>query len=124
MLENAIAKIREQSEAANNYNVKYCAAELMAILRHYPDKAELVLQDLDNVDMSIDKCEKKIAAYFRGHRGNAAMSGPIKVISDFYGLDIDPEETAELMYGGGRNEASNASEQTPTPNRINIDDFI
>ena len=117
VLETVIKKIREQQEAAKDYNVKYCGAELFRILKYNPEKAELVLQELENPDMSIEKCEKKIAEYFRAHRSDASLFGPIKVISDFYGLNIDPEFTAGRMYGG-------ADEAPAAPNRINIDDFI
>ena len=122
MLEKTIAKIREQKSAAKDFNVKYCAVELIGILRHNSDKAELVLQDLEDEDMSIEKCEKEIAEYFRKNRGTATMQGPIKVISDFYGLNIDPEKTAELIYGG--DAAPIGAGQAPASGRINIDDFI
>ncbi|MBQ3426504.1 MAG: hypothetical protein IJH37_05090 [Clostridia bacterium] len=124
MLEKAIKAIREQQEASKFYNVKYCASELMAILKHNPDKAELVLQDLENPDMSISKCEKKIGELFHKNGGSLSLHEPIKVISDFYGLNIDPEKTAELMYGNGVGEAPIGAAQMPAPGRINIDDFI
>ena len=123
MLEKAIKAIREQQEASKDYNVKYCAAELIGILRLYPDKAELVLQDLENTEMAVSKCEAKVGEYFRKNRGSAVMSGPIKVISDFYGLNIDPDRTAEHLYGGGDTAPIGAG-HAPAVGRINIDDFI
>ena len=69
--------------------------------------AELVCQDLDNPEMSIAQCEKKIKAYADKHRtGNFAFVSPQiadGIISDFYGLpsaDVDKrcsESNAELI---------------------------
>ena len=64
--------------------------QLKDICRQEPHCADIVLQDLENPDMSIDKCEKKIKAYADKHRtGNFACVPPqvaAEIIREFYGL--------------------------------------
>jgi hypothetical protein len=64
--------------------------QLKDICRSDPHCAEIVMQDLENPDMSLAKCEKKIKAYADKHKtGNFSCVIPSvadKLIRDFYGL--------------------------------------
>lgn len=64
--------------------------QLKDICRSDPHCAEIVMQDLENPDMSLTKCEKKIKAYADKHKaGNFSCVIPTvadKIIRDFYGL--------------------------------------
>ena len=64
--------------------------EVKDICRKEPHCAEIVMQDLENPDMSLAMCEKNIKAYADNHRtGNFACVPPQvadEIIREFYGL--------------------------------------
>lgn len=64
--------------------------QLKDICRKEPHCAEIVMQDLENPDMSLAMCEKNIKAYADNHRtGNFACVPPQvadEIIREFYGL--------------------------------------
>lgn len=64
--------------------------QLKDICRIDPHCAEIVMQDLENPDMSLANCEKKIKAYADKHKtGNFSCVIPSvadKIIREFYGL--------------------------------------
>ena len=78
--------------------------QLKEICEREPRAAELVEQDLENPEMSLANCEKKIKAFADKHKtGNFACVIPSeaeKIIREFYGLD-KPEEKAKQLAPGG-----------------------
>ncbi len=89
--EQAIAKLRDQQSKAKEYSAPWMVAEqLMDICRAEPVSAELICQDLDNPEMSVEKAEKKIKAFADAHRsGNCACVPPReadRILREFYGL--------------------------------------
>ena len=64
--------------------------QLKEICRREPDCAAIVAEDLQNKDMSLAACEKKIRAWANEHRkGNCAVVPPNvaeDIIRKFYGL--------------------------------------
>ena len=74
--------------------------QLKDICRHEPKSAELVMQDLDNPEMSLANCEKKIKAFADKHRtGNFACVIPAeaeRIIREFYGLPKHGAEEAAV----------------------------
>lgn len=90
-VENAIAKLKEQQGKVGARSAPWLVAEqLMDICRHEPASAELIAQDLDNPEMSIEKAEQQIRAYADGHKtGNFACVTPAEaddILRKFYGL--------------------------------------
>lgn len=83
-------KIEAQQKGKENTAVWMVGEQLKDICRSDPHCAEIVAQDLENKDMSLDKAEKKIKAYADTHRkGNCAVVPPDVaegIIREFYGL--------------------------------------
>ena len=79
--------------------------QLKEICEKEPRAAELVLQDLENPEMSLANCEKKIKAYADNHKtGNFACVIPSeaeKIIREFYGLDRPAERQIKQPTPGG-----------------------
>lgn len=69
--------------------------QLKDILRTEPHLAELVAQDLDVKEMSLEECEKKIKAFADAHKtGDFACVIPSeaeRIIREFYGLPAQGE---------------------------------
>ena len=94
VIDDVIAiKISEQQEGKEGTAVFGCGEQLKDICRKYPHAAELVLQDLENKDMSIEACEKKIKAFadkrHKEAKGNSVYVSPAeaeKIICEFYGI--------------------------------------
>ena len=86
--------------------VYYCGEHILDICRGNEAFAEIVLTDLDNAEMTVEKCEREIKKYADKHKkGNCAVVPP-KVAEDiirkFYGLPgVDDEpESAEPVSAG------------------------
>lgn len=93
MLDKVIEKITAQQAGKEGTAVFACGEQLKDICRASDQAAEIVLQDLDNPDMSIDCCEKKIKALaderHKKLRGNSAFVSPAEaeeIIRKFYGI--------------------------------------
>ncbi len=104
-IENAIAKLKEQQSRAAARSAPWMVAEqLMDLCRREPRSAELIAQDLENSEMSIEKAERQIKAYADSHKtGNFACVTPAEaeeVLRKFYGLPAPggevPAESALL----------------------------
>lgn len=84
-------KIEAQQRGKENTAAWMVGQQLKDICRADPHCAELVLQDLDNPEMSIDKAERQLDAYARKQsRKNNGVCVPPNVAEDilrkFYGL--------------------------------------
>lgn len=97
------AKINEQRKGHNEDAVYYCGEQILDICRGNEDFAEIVLTDLANAEMSVEKCERKIKGYADKHKkGNCAVVPPKvaeEIIRKFYGLpggDDEPENAAPV----------------------------
>jgi hypothetical protein len=89
MLSQAVEKIAAQ-QGKERTAVWMVGEQLKDICRHEPKSAELIMQDLDNPELSIANAEKKIKAYADKHKtGNFACVMPAeadKILREFYGL--------------------------------------
>lgn len=105
-VENAIAKLREQQSKVPARSGPWMVAEqLMDICRHEPFSAEIIAQDLDNPEMSIEKAERQIKALAdknRNKKDNFSCVTPAEadeVLRKFYGLLNPGEMTAQQEPG-------------------------
>lgn len=94
MLTDVIEAITAQQPKEEN-DVWMVGEQLKDMLQQEPHLAEIVLQDLELPEMSLEHCKKKIKAWADQHKvGNFACVTPIraeKIIREFYGL---PEQGA------------------------------
>lgn len=102
MLEKAIKEIEKQQEGKDGTHVFCCGEDLKEILRKTPQAAELVLQDLEKEEMSIEKCAEKIKELADSKRkGNFAFVSPAEaesVIRQFYGIpDAETQEEKDTI---------------------------
>jgi hypothetical protein len=85
----AIDKISSQ-QPKERTAVWMVGEQLKDICRCEPRSAELILQDLENEAMSIEKAEKKLKEYAEKHRtGNFGCVTPAeadRILREFYGL--------------------------------------
>ena len=97
---NVFEKIEAQ-QGKSRTAVWMVGEQLKDIIRHDRKAQELVLQDLDVPEMSLDKCERKIKAYADSHKtGNFACVTPAEaedIIREFYGLGKAAEAEARPM---------------------------
>ena len=100
-INKVIAKITEQQQGKEGTAVFGCGEQLKDICRECEANAELVLQDLENPDMSITKCEAQIKAIadakHKKHGGGSACVVPDEadeIIRKFYGLGAKVEAPA------------------------------
>lgn len=88
--ELAIEKIEKQQKGKEGSAVFYVGEQLKDICRESEYNADIVSTDLDNSEMSIVKCEKKIADYASKHKnGNCGCCPPQVadgIIRKFYGI--------------------------------------
>lgn len=106
MLEKVIEKISKQQKGKENTAVWMVGEQLKDICKNTPGAAEIVLQDLENEDMSIVCAEKKIKAYadeFRRNNkntGNCVCVPPIaaeNIIKEFYGISSLAETNSQAI---------------------------
>ncbi len=90
IINQVIDEISRQQKGKENTAVFMVGEQLKDICRDNAEAAEIVLQDLENAEMSIDKCERKIKEYADGHKnGNSACVPPNvaeDIIRKFYGI--------------------------------------
>lgn len=103
IVDQAVAKLREQQAKVKEWSAPWMVAEqLMDICRAEPVSAELICQDLDNSEMSIEKAEKRIKVFADAHKtGNTACVPPReadRILREFYGLPKSGgEDTGKLI---------------------------
>lgn len=94
MIQQLIEKISEQQKGKENTAVFMVGEQLMDICRANPEAVEIVLQDLEVPEMSIEKVERKIKEYAdkvkkETKAGNCVCVPPDaaeKIIKEFYGI--------------------------------------
>lgn len=95
IIDVAIEKIDTQQIGQKGNAVYYVGEQLKDICRESEHNADIVSTDLDNPEMSIAKCEKKIADYAAKHKnGNCGCCPPQVadgIIRKFYGLPAQGE---------------------------------
>lgn len=103
VINNTMKMITEQQKEKENTAVFMVGEQLKEIIGNSEQLAELVLQDLRNPDMSLEKCEKKIKAradeLHKKNGGGSACVNPKdaeKIIRDFYGLHMTEISAAEI----------------------------
>lgn len=79
--------------------------QLKDICRKQPQYEAIVLEDLENPEMGLEKCEKQIKAWAdkQKRQGNCVCVPPNvaeEIIRKFYGLGAAEEEAAEGGIGG------------------------
>lgn len=97
-MSECIDKIEAQQAKLKENSAPWVVGEQLKEICADPHCAELVSTDLDNEEMSLEKCEKQIKAYADKHKqGNFAYVSP-KVAEDiirkFYGLPAAGESPA------------------------------
>ena len=103
MTEQAIFLLREQQCKVKERSGPWMVAEqLMDICRREPKSAELIAQDLHNLEMGIVQAEQQIKAFADQHKtGNFACVTPVEaeeILRKFYGL---PDLQADKPSGSG-----------------------
>lgn len=93
IIDTAIEKIAEQQKGKENTAAYMVGEQLKDIIRGSERAAELVIQDLENPDMSIERCERKIKEYAdeqKKKENNSCVCVPPNVaegiIRKFYGI--------------------------------------
>lgn len=103
-LKTAIERIEAQQPKERSA-VWMVGEQLKDILRSEPHLAEIVAQDLEVKEMSLEECEKKIKAFAdKNKTGSFACVVPAeaeRIIREFYGLPKRGERPAPEKAGGG-----------------------
>ena len=105
IIDTAIEKIAKQQEGKENTAAYMVGEQLKGIIRGNDTAAELVIQDLENPDMSLEKCEQKIKEYAdKQEKHDNCVCVPPNVaegiIRKFYGISEQAAEksgTVSLM---------------------------
>jgi hypothetical protein len=71
-----------------------CGEQLLEIIAQDEDATKLVLDDLTHGGMSLEKCEKKIREFARGHGGCCTGMEGEMIIREYFGLP-DEQRTPE-----------------------------
>ena len=107
----SVEKIRKAVEAADGNARQICEVVLM-IAEHDAHAAEVIAADLDNPEMSFDKCFAALRAYAQKHQKGGFWgcmcnsfdpeNPVIKVAADFYKVDLSAaaSETPETQTLG------------------------
>lgn len=88
---NVFEKITELQKGKENTTPWMVGDQLKDICRRQPHLEQIVLEDLENPDMSLEKCERKIKAWAdKQRKGQSCVAVPPNVAEDiireFYGL--------------------------------------
>ena len=100
---NVFEKIEQLQKGKENTPAWMVGEQLKDICRREPRCEQIVLEDLANADMSLEKCEKQIKAWADKQKktGNCVCVPPNVaegIIREFYGLG-KAEETEEQQSG-------------------------
>lgn len=124
MLTKVIELIEAQQKDWEDTTVFLVGEQLKDICSEDPAFAEIVAADLENKDMSIEACEKKIKAKAdeikkRRSGSSVGLSSMVAdgIIREFYGLPKAGERTTTPVCGPARNESAG-------DNFLNLDDFL
>ena len=96
-MSNCIEKIEAQQAKLKENTAPWVVGEQLKDICSDPQCAELISADLDNEEMSLEKCEKKIKEYADKHKTGNFSYVPPKVAEDiirkFYGLPAAGESS-------------------------------
>ena len=111
-IEKVTEKISEQQRGLENSPAFYVGEQLKEICKSSEKIAEIVLQDLENPDMSISNAENQIKKYADSQHGSAKSfcvppNVAENIIKKFYGVD-----------------SFDTSAPKADANYINLDDFV
>ena len=101
---NVFEKIEQLQKGKENTPAWMVGEQLKDICRREPRCEQIVLEDLANPDMSLEKCEKQIKAWADKQRSDGAKCVCVPpnvaegIIREFYGLG-KAEETEEQQSG-------------------------
>lgn len=102
-MSECIEKIEAQQAKLTENSAPWVVGEQLKDICSDPHCAELVSADLDNEEMSLEKCEKKIKEYADKHKqGNFAYVSPKAaedIIRKFYGLPAAGESSSKHADG-------------------------
>ena len=110
--------IEAQQQGKENSPAWMVGEQLKDICRREPHCEQVLLEDLQNPDMSIEKAERKIKAYADKQKrtGNCVCVPPNvaeRIIREFYGLG-EPERAGALP----------GSERATAPKILSLEDFL
>lgn len=95
-MSECFAKIEAQQAKLTENSAPWVVGEQLKEICEDPRCAEIVAADLENADMSLANCEKKIKAYADKHKqGNFSYASPKVaegIIREFYGLPAAGEK--------------------------------
>ncbi len=102
--ELAVSKLQAQQGKVKARSAPWMVAEqFMDICRREPASAELIAQDLDSKEMSIECAEKKIKAYADTHKsGGFSCVTPAEaedILRKFYGLPAPGAAPEDAICG-------------------------
>mgnify|MGYP004491335809 FL=1 len=112
----SLQKIREAVKAARD-NARQMGKVVLMIAEHDAHAAEVIAADLDNPEMSFDKCFVALRAYAQKHQKDGFWgcmcnsydpeNPVIKVAADFYKVDLSAaaSETPETQTLGQEKQA-------------------
>lgn len=101
IIREAILQIEAQQKGKEHTSIYMVGEQLKDIIGNDDYLAELIVQDLKNKEMSLEKCEAKIHAradeLHKQYGGNCACVNPKdaeKIIREFYGLHKNTAPTS------------------------------
>lgn len=99
----SVRKIREAVQAAEG-NARQMGEVVLMIAEHDAHAAEVIAADLDNPEMSFDKCFSALYEYAKKHQKNYSWccvcnrfdpeNPVIQVVADFYKVPLDGVQPA------------------------------
>lgn len=99
--------LEQQINDSEDQNVKMVGAVLKEICKLSADHEEIILQDLEVEEMSLEKCFQAIYNHAKENQTNGCFAAPvfgidmdnpiIKIIFDFYKLPISEKEERETV---------------------------
>lgn len=96
-INNAISKIEAQQKGKEKTAVWMVGEQLKDICRESSHNADIISTDLDNPELSLKKCERKIEEYARNHKNGGCGCCPPNVadgiIRKFYGIPTADDST-------------------------------
>ena len=128
MKEEAIKRIEEQQAKLKAGSAAWVVGEqLKDICRREAKSAELIAQDLQVEEMSLEKAEKEIKKYADAHKtGNFAYVSPQKadeILRKFYGLPKADEKTTTPQSPAATAPLTRGAEGTEAA-MVDLSDFL
>lgn len=116
----SVRKIREAVQAAEG-NARQMGEVVLMIAEHDAHAAEVIAADLDNPEMSFDKCFAALRAYAQKHQKGGFWgcmcnsydpeNPVIKVVADFYKVNLSEAQREDAL--GHKVDLGAAASETP-----------